>query len=153
LVLAVAAMAVACFLILSVHEVLHLVLARALGGTGSLGLVRWKSQLSGLITWGLHVGIASISSAARPAVALGGPLGAAAIAYALERASSSPAWRLAFCANVRISLFYAAAEGMAPLLAPSTIFFQVLSSPELNYGVPSAIALVLISGMAGRRRS
>ncbi len=139
-------MVVIYFLILSVHEVLHLVFVIVLGGQGSLNLVQWKSQVSGLSTWGLHVEVNSLSSSARSVVNFIGPAGGAAIAYVLERNSASLPIGLGFRANVRVSIFYAAAETIASVLPLPTIPFQVISSPEVNYGVPLAIGIMTLRG-------
>jgi hypothetical protein len=131
---------------LATHEVMHLVVLYAVGGTGSLIVRPWHLGLFDATTYALHVQPDLPIGLARQLVVnfLGPALAAVPLAvlllYVRERAV-----RVALAANVAILVFYAVIEaGDLWLESKFEIDAPILTAPEFNYGVPALIILLAV---------
>jgi hypothetical protein len=131
---------------LATHEVMHLVVLYAVGGTGSLIVRPWHLGLFDATTYALHVQPDQPIGLARQLVVnfLGPALAAVPLAvlllYVRERAV-----RVALAANVAILVFYAVIEaGDLWLESKFEIDAPILTAPEFNYGVPALIILLAV---------
>jgi hypothetical protein len=120
------------------HEVMHLLVLYAVGGTGSIVLRPWRLSLFDASIFALHVQPDQPVGTVRQAIVnfLGPTLAAIplviVLAYVRERAV-----RIALIANLAILGFFAVIETV-DFLAESVfdIDYPVLTTPEFNYGVP-----------------
>lgn len=136
------------------HEVMHLLVIYAVGGSGSIIVRPWRMGFFDATIFALH---------AQPDQPLGliqqllvnflGPALAAVplavlLIYVRERIV-----RLALWANIAILAFYALIEAGDLLLERQFDFdLGILTTPELNYGVPALIILIA-TFMAMRQRT
>jgi hypothetical protein len=128
------------------HEVMHLLVLYAVGGTGALIVRPWHLGLFDATTYALHVQPDQPIGLARQLLVnfLGPALAALPLAalllYVRERAV-----RIALAANVCILVFYAVIEaGDLWLESKFEIDAPILTAPEFNYGVPALIILVAV---------
>ena len=128
------------------HEVMHLLVLYAVGGTGALIVRPWHLGLFDATTYALHVQPDQPIGLARQLLVnfLGPALAAVPLAalllYVRERAV-----RIALAANVAILLFYAVIEaGDLWLESKFEIDAPILTAPEFNYGVPALIILLAV---------
>jgi hypothetical protein len=126
------------------HEVMHLLVLYAVGGTGALIVRPWHMGLFDATTYALHVQPDQPIGLARQLLVnfLGPALAAVPLAllllYVRERAV-----RIALVANVAILVFYAVIEaGDLWLESAFNIDAPILTAPEFNYGVPALILVV-----------
>lgn len=137
------------------HEVMHLLVLYAVGGTGALIVRPWHLGLFDATTYALHVQPDQPIGLARQLLVnfLGPALAAVPLAvlllYVRDRAV-----RIALAANVAILVFYALIEaGDLWLESAFGIDAPILTAPEFNYGVPALIILlaVLVAGLPATR--
>jgi hypothetical protein len=128
------------------HEVMHLLVLYAVGGTGALIVRPWHLGLFDATTYALHVQPDQPIGLARQLLVnfLGPALAAVPLAalllYVRERAV-----RIALAANVAILIFYAVIEaGDLWLESKFEIDAPILTAPEFNYGVPALIILLAV---------
>jgi hypothetical protein len=128
------------------HEVMHLLVLYAVGGTGALIVRPWHLGLFDATTYALHVQPDQPIGLARQLLVnfLGPALAAVPLAvlllYVRERAV-----RIALVANVAILVFYAVIEaGDLWLESKFEIDAPILTAPEFNYGVPALIILLAV---------
>ena len=128
------------------HEVMHLLVLYAVGGTGALIVRPWHLGLFDATTYALHVQPDQPIGLARQLLVnfLGPALAAVPLAalllYVRERAV-----RIALAANVAILVFYAVIEaGDLWLESKFEIDAPILTAPEFNYGIPALIILVAV---------
>jgi hypothetical protein len=128
------------------HEVMHLLVLYAVGGTGALIVRPWHLGLFDATTYALHVQPDQPIGLARQLLVnfLGPALAAVPLAalllYVRERAV-----RIALAANVAILVFYAVIEaGDLWLESKFEIDAPILTAPEFNYGVPALIILLAV---------
>ncbi|HEU0166365.1 MAG TPA: hypothetical protein VFS62_01220 [Chloroflexota bacterium] len=136
------------------HEVMHLLVLYAVGGTGALIVRPWHLGLFDATTYALHVQPDQPIGLERQLIVnfLGPALAAVPLALLLlfvrERAV-----RIALAANVAILVFYAVIEaGDLWLESKFEIDAPILTAPEFNYGVP-ALIIVLAVLVALRHRT
>ena len=126
------------------HEVMHLLVIYAVGGSGVIVVRPWRLGLADITIYALHAQPTEPLGLARQAlVNFLGPALAAVPLIALWAAISDKAARFALWANVLILAFYALIE-TGDLLVEERLNFDVslLTTPEFNYGVPLLIILV-----------
>jgi hypothetical protein len=131
---------------LATHEVMHLVVLYAVGGTGSLIVRPWHLGLFDATTYALHVQPDQPIGLARQLVVnfLGPALAAVPLAVLLLYVREQ-AVRVALAANVAILVFYAVIEaGDLWLESKFEIDAPILTAPEFNYGVPALIILLAV---------
>jgi hypothetical protein len=128
------------------HEVMHLLVLYAVGGTGALIVRPWHMGLFDATTYALHVQpdqpigldrqlLVNFFGPALAAVPL-----ALLLLYVRERVV-----RIALAANVAILVFYAVIEaGDLWLESAFNIDAPILTAPEFNYGVPALIILLAV---------
>jgi hypothetical protein len=128
------------------HEVMHLLVLYAVGGTGALIVRPWHLGLFDATTYALHVQPDQPIGLARQLLVnfLGPALAAVPLAalllYVRERAV-----RIALAANVAILVFYAVIEaGDLWLESKFEIDAPILTAPEFNYGIPALIILIAV---------
>jgi hypothetical protein len=128
------------------HEVMHLLVLYAVGGTGALIVRPWHLGLFDATTYALHVQPDQPIGLARQLLVnfLGPALAAVPLAalllYVQERAV-----RIALAANVAILVFYSVIEaGDLWLESKFEIDAPILTAPEFNYGIPALIILVAV---------
>jgi hypothetical protein len=128
------------------HEVMHLLVLYAVGGTGSLIVRPWHLGLFDATTYALHVQPDQPIGLTRQLLVnfLGPALAAVPLAvlllYVRERAV-----RIALAANVAILVFYALIEaGDLWLESAFEIDAPILTAPEFNYGVPALIVVLAV---------
>jgi hypothetical protein len=136
------------------HEVMHLLVLYAVGGTGALIVRPWHLGLFDATTYALHVQPDQPIGLERQLIVnfLGPALAAVPLALLLlfvrERAV-----RIALAGNVAILVFYAVIEaGDLWLESKFEIDAPILTAPEFNYGVP-ALIIVLAVLVALRHRT
>jgi len=126
------------------HEVMHLLVLYAVGGTGSIIVRPWRLGLVDATIYALHV---------QPDQPLGlvrqllvnflGPALAALPLVVLLMQVREPVARIALAANVAILAFYAVIEAGDLLLeSAGSVDLSILTTPEFNYGVPALIVLI-----------
>lgn len=128
------------------HEVMHLLVLYAVGGTGALIVRPWHLGLFDATTYALHVQPDQPIGLARQLLVnfLGPALAAVPFAVLLLYVRGRPA-RIALLANVAILVFYAVIEaGDLWLESKFEIDAPILTAPEFNYGVPALIILVAV---------
>jgi hypothetical protein len=138
------------------HEVMHLLVLYAVGGTGALIVRPWHLGLFDASTYALHVQPDQPIGLFRQLLVnfLGPALAAVPLAVLLlyVRGVGERAVRIALAANVAILAFYALIEaGDLWLESAFGIDAPILTAPEFNYGVP-ALILVLAVLIALRQR-
>ena len=128
------------------HEVMHLLVLYAVGGTGALIVRPWHLGLFDATTYALHVQPDQPIGLERQLLVnfLGPALAAVPLAllllYVRERVV-----RIALAANVAILVFYAVIEaGDLWLESKFEIDAPILTAPEFNYGVPALIILLAV---------
>jgi hypothetical protein len=128
------------------HEVMHLLVLYAVGGTGALIVRPWHLGLFDATTYALHVQPDQPIGLERQLLVnfLGPALAAVPLTllllYVRERAA-----RIALAANVAILAFYAVIEaGDLWLESKFEIDAPILTAPEFNYGVPALIILAAV---------
>ena len=136
------------------HEVMHLLVIYAVGGSGSIIVRPWKLGLVDLYIQSLHAQPAQPLDLVRQTlVNFLGPALAAVPLVALWAAVRETTARYALWANVLILFFYALIEAGDLLLEERANFdVSLLTAPEFNYGVPLLI-IVAASVLARRRPS
>ena len=133
------------------HEVMHLLVLYALGGTGSIVVRPWRLGLVDATIYALHVQPDQPTGFVRQLlVNFLGPALAAVPLVALLIYVRGPVVRIALAANVAILAFYALIEaGDLFLESAYELDLPILTTPEFNYGVP---ALVILIGVYTARR-
>lgn len=135
------------------HEVMHLVVIYAVGGSGLIVVRPWRLGLADIAIYALHAQPSEPLGLARQALVnfLGPALAAVPLLALLAVVRESTA-RYALGANVLILAFYALIE-TGDLLVEERLNFDVslLTAPEFNYGVPLLIILAA-SVLAKRER-
>ena len=135
------------------HEVMHLVVIYAVGGSGVIVVRPWRLSLADIAIYALHAQPSEPLGLARQALVnfLGPALAAVPLLALLAVVHESTA-RYALGANVLILAFYALIE-TGDLLVEERLNFDVslLTAPEFNYGVPLLIILAA-SVLAKRQR-
>ena len=129
------------------HEVMHLLVLYAVGGTGALVVRPWHLGLFDATTYALHVQPDHPIGLVRQLIVnfLGPTLAAVPLAILLlyVRGARERAVRIALAANVAILVFYALIEaGDLWLESAFGIDAPILTAPEFNYGVPALIIVV-----------
>jgi hypothetical protein len=126
------------------HEVMHLLVLYAVGGTGALIVRPWHMALFDATTYALHVQPDQpIGLTRQLLVNFFGPALAAVPLAILLLYVRGRAVRIALAANVAILVFYAVIEaGDLWLESKFEIDAPILTAPEFNYGVPALIILV-----------
>lgn len=141
------------------HEVMHLLVIYAVGGSGSIIARPWQLGLVNFSIWSLHAQPAQPLDLTRQTIVnAAGPLLAAVPLAALLVYVREPAPLAALIANVVILVFYAVIEA-GDLLLERAYSMDVawLTWPEFNYGVPiliiaiTVLAVRLLSAFRGRR--
>ena len=128
------------------HEVMHLLVLYAVGGTGSIIVRPWRMGLVDATIYSLHVQPDQPIGFVRQLLvnSLGPALAAVPLAVLLAYVRESPV-RIALAANVVILIFYAVIEaGDLWLESVYDIDLPILTTPEFNYGVPALIILVAV---------
>lgn len=141
-------------LCLLLHELFHLALLGALGGTGTLIVRPWHFEFLPLAIPSLHVtGGPGLDPLRRVLFDLGGPLLATLPLLALAAVLPRPALRAALLANVGILCFFAFLE-TADYLLDSRLGrdLPLLTWEEFNYGLP-LLLLLFVAVRAGRFRT
>src|SRR5260370_18874966 len=135
------------------HEVMHLLVLYAVGGTGALVVRPWHLGLFDATTYALHVQPDQPIGLARQLLVnfLGPALAAVPLAVLLlyVRGARERAVLIALAANVAILAFFARIDaGDLWLESAVGIVAPIPTAPGLNYGVPALIVLVgaLVSG-------
>jgi hypothetical protein len=134
---------------LATHEVMHLLVLYAVGGTGALIIRPWHLGLFDASTYALHVQPDQPIGLARQLLVnfLGPALAAVPLAVLLiyVRGVRERPVRIALAANVAIQVFYAVIEaGDLWLESAFGLDAPILTAPEFNYGVPALIILVAV---------
>ena len=129
------------------HEVMHLLVLYAVGGTGALVVRPWHLGLFDATTYALHVQPDQPIGLGRQLIVnfLGPTLAAVPLAVLLlyVRGVRERAVRIALAANVAILVFYALIEaGDLWLESAVGVDAPILTAPEFNYGVPALIIVV-----------
>jgi hypothetical protein len=125
------------------HEVMHLLVIYAVGGSGVIVIRPWRLGLVDITIYALHAQPSEPLGLARQAlVNFLGPALAAVPLIALWAAVSDRAARFALWANVLILAFYALIEtGDLLVEERMNVDISLLTTPEFNYGVPLLIIL------------
>jgi hypothetical protein len=129
------------------HEVMHLLVLYAVGGTGALVVRPWHLGLFDATTYALHVQPDQPIGLVRQLLVnfLGPTLAAVPLAVLLlyVRGVRERAVRIALAANVAILVFYALIEaGDLWLESAVGVDAPILTAPEFNYGVPALVIVV-----------
>lgn len=135
------------------HELFHLGVLKALGGSGALILRPWRFEFLPATLPSLHVsGGPGLDPPRRLLFELGGPLPAALLLLVVARPFREPAFRAALYANVVILCFFAIIETADYVLDWRLgRDFPLLTWEEFNYGIP-LLALLAFAGVAGSFR-
>jgi len=131
---------------LATHEVMHLLVLYAVGGTGSLIVRPWHLGLFDATTYALHVQPDQPIGLVRQLLVnfLGPALAAVPLVVLLLYVRERPV-RIALAANVAILVFFALIEaGDLWLESRFEIDAPILTAPEFNYGVPALIILLAV---------
>lgn len=126
------------------HEVMHLLVIYAVGGSGVIVVRPWRLGLADITIYALHAQPAEPLGLTRQAlVNFLGPGLAAVPLLALLTVVRETTARLVLWANVLILAFYALIEAGDLLLEErANVDVSLLTTPEFNYGVPLLIILV-----------
>ncbi len=141
------------------HEVMHLLVIYAVGGSGSIIVRPWQLGLVNFTIYGLHAQPSQPLDVTRQTIVnFLGPFLAAIPLAALLVYVREPVVVPALIANIVILLFYAGIEAGDVLLERAQhVDAPFLTWPELNYGVPlliliaTALIVWLLAALAGRR--
>lgn len=128
------------------HEVMHLLVIYAVGGSGSIIARPWNLGLVPFSIWSLHAQPSPPLDVTRQAIVnAAGPLLAAVPLAALLWWVREPVPVAALIANIVILVFYAAIEA-GDLILESVYHMDVswLTWPEFNYGVPALIIAIAV---------
>jgi len=140
------------------HEVLHLLLIYAVGSSGAIVVRPWHLGYVDLTIFSLHAQPSEELDVVRQSIVnFFGPFLAAVPFAALLWYVREPIPRAALIANVAILLFYAGIE-LGDLLLEKVWNTDVslLTTPELNYGVPllmitlTVLTIIVIEALQGR---
>ena len=134
------------------HEVMHLLVLYAVGGTGSIIVRPWRLGLVDATIYSLHVQPDQPLGAVRQLIVnfLGPALAAVPLVVLLIQVRERVV-RIAVAANIVILAFYAVIEAGYVLLESAGSFdLPILSTPEFNYGVP-ALAILIATYVAFRQ--
>ncbi len=126
------------------HEVMHLLVLYAVGGTGSIIVRPWRLGLVDATIYALHVQPDQPLGVVRQLLVnfLGPALAAVPLVFLLMQVRE-PVARIALTANVAILAFYAVIEAGDLLLeAAGSVDLPILTTPEFNYGVPALAVLI-----------
>ena len=126
------------------HEVMHLLVLYAVGGTGSIIVRPWRLGLVDATIYSLHVQPDQPIGVVRQLIVnfLGPALAAVPLVVLLMQVRE-PVVRIALATNVVILAFYAVIEAGDLLLESAGSFdLPILSTPEFNYGVPALAVLI-----------
>ena len=126
------------------HEVMHLLVLYAVGGTGSILVRPWRLGLVDATIYALHVQPDQPLGVVRQLLVnfLGPALAAVPLAVLLMQVRE-PVARIALAANVAILAFYAVIEAGDLLLeSAGSVDLPILTTPEFNYGVPALIVVI-----------
>ena len=135
------------------HEVMHLLVIYAVGGSGVIVVRPWRLGLADITIYALHAQPSEPLGLTRQAlVNFLGPALAAVPLLALWAAVRDTAARFALWANILILAFYALIETSDLLVEERGNFdISLLTTPEFNYGVPLLI-IVAATFLATRQR-
>ena len=128
------------------HEVMHLLVIYAVGGSGSIIVRPWQLGLVNFSIWSLHAQPAQpLNVTQQTIVNAAGPLLAAVPLGAILWWVREPVPVAALIANIFILVFYAAIEA-GDLILESVYHMDVtwLTWPEFNYGVPALIIVLTV---------
>ena len=131
------------------HEVLHLLLIYAVGNSGSIIARPWHMGYLPFSIWSLHAQPSEQLDVVRQSIVnFFGPFLAAVPFAILVWYVREPIPRTALIVNVVILVFYAGIE-LGDLLLEKVWNSDVslLTTPELNYGVPLLIVIVTVLGV------
>jgi hypothetical protein len=132
------------------HEVMHLLVIYAVGGSGSIIARPWQMGLVNFSIWSLHAQPSPPLDVTRQTIVnAAGPLLAAVPLLGLLWWVREPVPVAALIANVVILVFYAAIEA-GDLILESAYHMDVswLTWPEFNYGVP--VLIIAFAVLAAR---
>lgn len=141
------------------HELMHLLVIYAVGGSGSIIVRPWQMGLVNLTIYGVHAQPAHPLDVTQQAIDnFFGPFLAAVPLAALLFWVREPVPLAALIANIVILVFYAVIEA-GDLLLETVNHVDVawLTWPEFNYGVPLLVILLtagimqLLTALGGRR--
>jgi hypothetical protein len=141
------------------HEVMHLLLIYAVGGSGAIIVRPWSLGLFNFTIYGLHAQPAQpLDMTQQTIVNFFGPFLAAVPLAVLLLYVREPVVVPALIANVVILLFYSVIEAGDLLLeSVNHVDAPFLTWPEFNYGVPllvligTALIVRLLAAVGGRR--
>lgn len=128
------------------HEVMHLLVIYAVGGSGSIIARPWQLGLVNFSIWSLHAQPAQpLNLTQQTIVNAAGPLLAAVPLGGLLWWVREPVPVAALIANIVILVFYAAIEA-GDVILESAYHMDVtwLTWPEFNYGVPALIIVFTV---------
>src|SRR5260370_21873210 len=126
------------------HEIMHLLVLYAVGGTGSIIVRPWRLGVVDATIYALHVQPDQPLGLVRHVLVnfLGPALGAVPLVFLLIQVRE-PVARIALTANVAILAFYAVIEAGDLLLeSAGSVDLPILTTPEFNYGVPALVVLI-----------
>jgi hypothetical protein len=132
------------------HEVMHLLVIYAVGGSGSIIARPWQLGLLNFSIWSLHAQPSQPLDLTRQTIVnAAGPLLAAVPLVGLLWWVREPVPVAALIANLVILVFYAAIEA-GDLILESAYHMDVswLTWPEFNYGIP--VLIIAIAVVAAR---
>ena len=141
------------------HEVMHLLLIYAVGGSGVIVARPWEMGYLPFSIWSLHAQPAEQLDVFRQSIVnFFGPILAAIPLAALLLYVREPVPVAALVANVIILVFYAVIE-LGDLLLEQVwnTDFSLLTTPEFNYGVPllvvvlTVLVVVVLNALGGSR--
>jgi hypothetical protein len=138
------------------HEVMHLLVIYAVGGTGSLIVRPWHLALFDYWIYAVHAQPDQPLVLVKEAlVNFLGPALAAVPLVALFVSIREPEARAALAANIAILAFYSIIEtGDLLLEARAEVDLSLLTTPEFNYGVPLLVIIATaIAATWNRARS
>jgi hypothetical protein len=133
------------------HEVMHLLLIYAVGSSGVIIARPWQMAYLPFSIWSLHAAPeAQLDLVRQSIVNFFGPFLAAVPFIALLWYVREPVPLAALVANVVILLFYAVIE-LGDLLLEKVwnTDVAVLTTPELNYGVPLLVIVLTVLAVVG----
>src|SRR5258708_15602494 len=126
------------------HEVMHLLVLYAVGGTGSIIVRPWRLGLVDATIYALHVQPDQPLGVVRQLLVnfLGPALAAVPLVFLLIQVRE-PVARIALTANVAILAFYAVIEAGDLLLeSAGSVDLPILTTPQFNYRVPALVVLI-----------
>ena len=131
------------------HEVMHLLVIYAVGGSGAIIARPWHFGYVDLTIWSLHAQPSGRLDIVRQSIVnFFGPFLAAIPFAAVLWYVRQPIAAAALAVNVVILVFYAVVELLDLLLEQVwDTDVSLLTTPEFNYGVPLALILVTALGV------